>query len=269
MSDVNDTNTHDMTADSSTVVDDAGAIGQAELQRGLIELSSLISSAMSLPELLTQVASAAALAIAAADGAAAVVLNPTTLRPIASGVSDGFIAELEALQYDVLTEGPCITATIEQRPIRSGSLGGDPRWPRFGPRLGRLNVHSALALPMTLPDGTVVGVLNAYARAKDAFDDDAARLGELFSAPAAVAVHNAQLLSHAQIRAAQLQNALESRATIDQAIGILRSRTGATAEEGFARLREISQHENVKLFVIAQRVVDEAVRRARARHIQD
>ena len=53
---------------------------------------------------------------------------------------------------------------------------------------------------------------------------------------------------------------------IDQAIGIIRSRTGATADEAFARLREISQGENVKLSLVAERMVEEAVRRAQARH---
>jgi AmiR/NasT family two-component response regulator len=53
---------------------------------------------------------------------------------------------------------------------------------------------------------------------------------------------------------------------IDQAIGLIRGRTGATAEEAFARLRGISQSEHTKLVEVAQRVVDDAVRRARARH---
>lgn len=59
---------------------------------------------------------------------------------------------------------------------------------------------------------------------------------------------------------------MTSRAVIEQAIGILRSRIGGTVEETFARLRAISQTENKKLTVIAQHIVDEAVRRARARH---
>jgi GAF domain-containing protein len=128
-------------------------------------------------------------------------------------------------------------------------------------------VHSALSLPLLLPD-QVVGAINVYARGKDVFDEHAAKLGELFAAPAAVAVHNAQVLTQALNLTIQLQTALSSRPVIDQAIGLLRGRTGATAEEAFARLRAISQHENVKLAVVAQRIVDEAVRRARARSHQ-
>jgi AmiR/NasT family two-component response regulator len=53
---------------------------------------------------------------------------------------------------------------------------------------------------------------------------------------------------------------------VDQAIGIVRARTGGTADDAFARLRRISQAENTKLAVVSRHIVDEAVRSARARH---
>ena len=65
---------------------------------------------------------------------------------------------------------------------------------------------------------------------------------------------------------AQLQTALSTRPVIDQAIGLLRGRSGRSAEDAFAQLRAISQAEHRKLADVAQRIVDEAVRRARARH---
>jgi AmiR/NasT family two-component response regulator len=80
-----------------------------------------------------------------------------------------------------------------------------------------------------------------------------------------VSVYNGQLLDHAQERTAQLERALSNRAVIDQAIGIIRSRSGASAEEAFDRLTRLSQTENIKLHIVAQRLVDEAVRRARVR----
>jgi hypothetical protein len=80
--------------------------------------------------------------------------------------------------------------------MRSGSLGGDPRWPRSGSRAGRLGVHSVLSLPLISADA-VVGPMNVYAHAKDEFDERAERLGQLFAVPAvpaAIAVQNAQIL---------------------------------------------------------------------------
>ena len=128
-----------------------------------------------------------------------------------------------------------------------------------------MGVHSVLSLPLIVDD-QVVGAINAYARSRDAFAEHAVKLGSQFAGPAAVSVYNAQLLATARDRAEQLHRALGSRTMIDQAIGILRSRSGVSEEEAFDRLTKISQKENVKLRVVAERLVEEAVRRARARH---
>ena len=69
-----------------------------------------------------------------------------------------------------------------------------------------------------------------------------------------------------QKEAATLQAALNARAVIDQAVGILMSRAGYSADEAFDRLRHMSQTQNTKLAVVARSIVDEAVRRARSRH---
>ncbi len=150
----------------------------------------------------------------------------------------------------------------------SGSLGGDPRWPRFGGQVARLGVHSVVSLPLTTPDG-VVGAMNVYAHAKQAFDERAAELGEIFALPAAIAVQNAQVLAQAQRLAARLQSALETRGVIDRAVGIVLSRSGGTEEQALERLRSLSQREHRKLAEVAARVVDEAVRRAQARQRDD
>jgi GAF domain-containing protein len=149
--------------------------------------------------------------------------------------------------------------------MRSGSLGGDARWPRFAGRVGRLGVHSVLSLPLISAD-QVVGAMNVYAHAKDAFDERAEQLGLLFAVPAAIAVQNAQILAQTQRLAARFQSALTNQAVINQAIGILMSRSGVSADEATERLRALSQRGQMKLAAVADGIVREAVRRARARH---
>jgi GAF domain-containing protein len=239
----------------------------ADLQSSLADLAGLVTGTLPIEQLLTQVATFAAHAIPGADGAGVTMLRIEggTSHVEALAASHPFVTQIDEIQYVMLNEGPCVTAALERRTVRSGSLGGEKMWPRFGPRVGRLGVHSALSLPLLLPD-EVVGAINVYAHEKDVFDEHAARLGELFAGPAAVAVHNAQVLTRALALASQLQTALSTRPVIDQAVGLLRGRTGATADEAFARLRQISQSEHTKVAEVAQRMVDEAVRRARARH---
>ena len=89
----------------------------------------------------------------------------------------------------------------------------------------------------------------------------------MFAVPAAIAVQNAQILAQTQRLAASLQAALTNRTVIDQAIGILRSRGGVSADEAADRLRALSLHGHRKAAAVADGIVREAVRRARARHM--
>jgi GAF domain-containing protein len=233
-----------------------------DLRESLARLSRLASSQLSLEDLLTRVATYAVSAIPGADGAGLTLLEEDRADTIVATAP--FVREIDDIQYG-MGQGPCITAANEGRTIISGSLGGDSRWPRFGGRVARRGVHSVVSLPLIVPDG-VVGAMNVYAHAKDAFDDRAAELGEIFAAPAAIAVQNAQVLAQTRRLATQLQTALETRAVIDRAVGILMSRTGGTEQQALARLRILSQQEHHKLAIVARQIVDEAVRRARAAH---
>lgn len=244
--------------------DDASAA--ADLQAGLTRLAGLVAGSLGLAEVLAEVAVSAVQAVPGADGAGVTLMGgePGDRTVVAAAASAPFVADLDEIQYQMLHEGPGLTAADAGRAVWSGSLGGDRSWPRFGPRAGRTGVHSALALPLIV-SGRVVGAVTAYACAKDSFDEHAAHFGELFAKPAAVAVHNARILADALTLTDQLQTALATRPVIDQAIGIIRSRTGCSASESFDQLRTMSQAEHRKLAAVAEHVVDEAVRRARAR----
>ena len=239
----------------------------ADLRAGIDDVASLLAGSLGLDELLGQVAAFTCRAIPGADGAAVTLLRLDSAHPAVAALaaSAPFVTTIDEIQYVTLNEGPGITAVRDRRPVRSGSLGGEKMWPRFGPRVGRMGVHSALALPLVLPD-RVVGAISVYAHAKDVFDQHAEDLGELFARPAAASVYDAQVLNEARDLNTQLRTALASRPVIDQAIGIIRARTGRSAEDAFGQLQAMSQNEHRKLADVAGLVVDEAVRRARARN---
>jgi hypothetical protein len=131
-----------------------------------------------------------------------------------------------------------------------------------------LGVHSVLALPLTGARG-VVGAVNVYAHAENAFDDErAVELGELFALPAAVSVQNALDLAQARRHIDHLQDRLTDRAVIDQVAGILMSRTGCTGPQALARMHTLSRIGNRDVSDIAQRMLDGATRRAKARHLR-
>src|ERR1700761_6791944 len=240
-----------------------------DLRAGLRGLAGMVAGARGVFELLGEVAGFAAEAIPDVDGAGVALVEAIKGRPTlqSTAATAGFVNRIDAVQYDELHEGPYITCMQSRRATVSGSLGADGRWPHFGGRVARMGVHSALSLPLIVGEH-VIGAINCYAESHDAFGEHAVQLGSQFAGPAAVSIYNAQLLAGARERAEQLQQALESRAVIDQAIGIIRSRTGASAEWAFGRLVRMSQTENTKLYVIAEKLVAEAVRRAQARRRQ-
>jgi putative methionine-R-sulfoxide reductase with GAF domain len=238
--------------------DDAG---DERLHQSLGALARLETGRLGLLGTLTRVAELAVQALPEADGAGLTLLEEN--RPDTLVATADFVSEVDTIQYGI-GQGPCISAAAEARTMQSNSLGGDGRWPQFGAKVSRLNVHSALSLPLVTGDG-VVGAMNIYARAKGAFSPRTVGLGELFAAPAAIAVRNAAVLAHANRLAEQLQLALESRAVIDQAIGVLMGSRGCSADEALAALRSESQSRHQKLNVVAQTVVDQGIRRARSR----
>jgi GAF domain-containing protein len=232
-----------------------------ELAASLSGLARLLNGQNSLEQTLVSVAQFAVRAIPGAEGAGLTLLE--TNRPQTVVATTDFVREVDDIQYS-LNEGPCVSAVADGLTVISGNLGGSEQWPRFGPKVGRLGVHSALSLPLLLPD-RVVGALNVYAHARDAFSARSVRLGEAFAPEATVSVSNAQMLAQAERLVGQLQEALTSRAEIDQALGVVMSRTGVTAAEALARLKMLSQTESVKLSEVARNLLGEATRRARAR----
>jgi GAF domain-containing protein len=232
-----------------------------DLRRSVAALTTLASDELGLEQLLVRVATYAVQAIPGADGSGLTLMQEG--RPNTIVATAPFVTAIDDIQYRLM-QGPCVSAAADGRTVMSGSLGSDQRWPHFGSKVARLGVHSAVSLPLITTNG-VVGAMNVYAHAKHAFDDRAAALGEAFAGPAAIAVQNAAILAQALRLTEQLQAAQTTRSTIDRAVGMLMSRSGASDEEALERLRSLSQHEHRKLVDVAQQIIDETVRRARNR----
>ena len=131
--------THDGDADSFAV----GSVAEdADLQASMTALSRLAIGQLGLEQLLRAVAGLAVHAIPNASGAGLTLGEPQ--RPDTVVATADFVREIEDIQYGV-GEGPCISAMQEGQTVLSRSLGGDTRWPRFGGRVARLGVHSAIS----------------------------------------------------------------------------------------------------------------------------
>jgi GAF domain-containing protein len=127
-------------------------------------------------------------------------------------------------------------------------LERDQRWPLFSARAGDLGVRSVLAAPLVGSKGAM-GVLNLSAPIPNFLGGDDVVLA------AAFARHLGVLYAAAEVQA-NLRVALDTRAQIGQAVGILMERHRLTPEASFDRLVAASKRLHRRVRDIALQILD-------------
>jgi GAF domain-containing protein len=160
--------------------------------------------------------------------------------------------------------GPCLDAGRGGVPLRVDDMRSESRWPDYAARVQEVGVLSSLSVPLPYQNASI-GALNIYSTRVCAFTGDASMSAAL-SVTESIAVVVANADAHAQLgeQARNMRLAMESRAVIEQAKGVLMAQRHVGAEEAFEMLREASQRYNRKLRDIASGIVD-STRDSRAR----
>jgi GAF domain-containing protein len=207
-----------------------------------------------LDDTLQRVADLACRNIGGADVAGVTMLRDG--KPTTTVFTDPTSPQIDAAQYETGI-GPCLDAFRHQQVFRIESTTEDEQWRSFSEAAAEHGIMSTMSLPLGVR-GNGIGALNLYSKQPAAFSEDDEQLGMIFATQASVALANAQLYESAYRMTQQLQEALTSRAVIDQAKGMLMREHGVGAEEAFNMLRTRSQSENRKLRDLAQELVDGA-----------
>jgi GAF domain-containing protein len=163
---------------------------------------------------------------------------------------------LDESQYET-GRGPCLDASAAASTISVPDMTGERRWPHWTASARENGVGSSVSIGLPVQD-PVTGALNIYATEPNAFDSDAVVVARTFASYAAVALANAHLYDATATLAQQLQAAMESRAVIEQAKGIIMSDRRCTADEAFAILTKLSQDTNRKVRDVASALVRNA-----------
>jgi GAF domain-containing protein len=153
--------------------------------------------------------------------------------------------------------GPCLDASAAPATVSLPDMTTEDRWPDWAARALETGAHSSLSIGLPIHE-QITGALNVYAVKPDAFDSDAIILGQTFAGYAAVALANAHLFDAQASLAQQMQAAMQSRAVIEQAKGIIMGSRRCTADEAFAILTRLSQDTNRKLRDVAAALVAKA-----------
>ncbi|GAC1367900.1 MAG: hypothetical protein NVSMB32_12950 [Actinomycetota bacterium] len=223
----------------------------------LTELSRLLLKEETLASTLERVAVLAAHLIPGADAASVTVADSAGTPSTASSTHD-LVSTLDAEQYR-LDEGPCLAALRERQIFQVDSMAEEARWRNFCPLALASGIASLMAIPLG-GNGTAPGAINFYSRQAHVFTEVDRALATLFAAQASVAADNARTFAELRCErdkmAQRLQEALRSRAVIDQAVGVIMERERLTPEEAFRMLRSASQRINVKVRDIAAEIVE-------------
>ena len=173
-----------------------------------------------------------------------------------SAASSDLVRELDDVQY-ALREGSCLHA-IAAREITQVDPNHDGKWPGFSRAVADKGVKEVIAVPLIVRN-EVLGALNLYCVGGPGLSEHQVESLRKFAKQASVALHNSLLYSQSVRLSEQLQEALDSRAVIDQAKGILIEREHVGPDEAFDMMRRASQNLNIKVREIAQRIVDESL----------
>ncbi|MFD4025016.1 GAF and ANTAR domain-containing protein [Streptomyces sp. NPDC058576] len=213
------------------------------LTPGPPDLVSLLLDTDTLDDFLRALAQTALLMSPTADGCGVTLERRNRPLTVASaGISAPPLDEAQYGQDD----GPCLEALREGHEVSVSDMREEDRWNGYPAFAVSSGTRSSLSLPVAAHSDTA-GALNLYSPKENGFADaDLSGLRAL-AAQATGAVELAQRLADTRTFTADLEAALQSRAVIDQAAGIVMNQRRCSSEEALRTLRTASQHRNVKL----------------------
>jgi GAF domain-containing protein len=220
----------------------------------LRELNRVVLVGRTLDDVLAEITRIAAAGIPGAEATSITLLRDD--KPFTAAYHGEMARAADELQYEK-GYGPCMDAGRGGVVLRIDDMARETRWPDYAARVtAETGVRSSLSVPLPY-QGNSIGALNNYSTEPAAFASPASiEAGLEVAEVVAVAVANAE--AHWQLgeQARNMRIAMDSRAVIEQAKGVLMAQRHVDAEQAFEILREASQRYNRKLREIALGIVE-------------
>jgi GAF domain-containing protein len=186
-------------------------------------------------------------AAVAADHAGALLIGPKNqIETVAA--SDDVVRRVGTLQAE-LNEGPDRAMMDGLSSITVADTCDEKRWASWAQAVAALGIRSLVSVRLSTHE-RVFGSVNVYSRRPHAFAEDDRAVMLALGRYAAIAVSSL-------VKEENLTAAIDSRKLIGQAQGILMERFSLSEDQAFSVLLRYSQHSNMKLRAVAQRVVEE------------
>lgn len=229
---------------------------QDVLARAFVEVADTLGDDIDVDGSIARLVAACGRVVPAADTGALAREPDGELRFAAASTEHLRLLERIVVPYD---EGACLDCARSGAPVASGDLReARHRWPVFAAAAVEAGFVSVHALPLRW-NGAVIGAVQLLLGAGDGADAADLALVQALADVATIAILHQRATVEARARADQLQGALASRVTIEQAKGMLAAHTGADPESAFETLRRYARTRNERLAEVAASIVDRSL----------
>lgn len=221
------------------------------LARAVAELSSLVLGENDLQAGLRHLAEAARDAVPGCDDASITLIIQGT--PTTPAASTGMAVEVDLLQYEH-REGPCLDAMSKRRLVRVDVLADDERYSHLAPGAVERGVASILSSPLEAGD-EVLGALNLYSFSAHAFDETSEDAALPLTREAARVIAGSRVYELTRKLAQDMEQALETRELIGQAMGVLMTRHNIGPKQASELLGRACEQEGRRVRDVAEDMV--------------
>jgi GAF domain-containing protein len=153
-----------------------------------------------------------------------------------------------------LGDGPCVEALETLAPVLLADTAVENRWPEYSKSLAAAGARSVLGVPLALGKDAAAA-LNFFAPATGLFTAETIEEAAIFGDMAGQALRLALRLVAAELLAEDLRSAMQTRAVIDVACGMIMEQNQCTQEEAFEFIAQASQHRNQKVHDVAASII--------------
>ena len=185
--------------------------------------------------------SGVAVTMASADG------QPTTV-----GTSTELARDVDRVQFEI-GFGPCLRALRGDGGAYVPDLGAE-QWGAYGRAAAALGVRCCVSIPVERA-GEVLAVTKVYAAEVDGLSSEQRQLAVALAREVSGSIGLARTLTAQAHELDDRTTAMNTRRTIDLAIGVVMGRTECSADAAYATLKRQSQHTNTPVSEVAGQVV--------------
>jgi GAF domain-containing protein len=153
-----------------------------------------------------------------------------------------------------LGEGPCVNAFAERAPMAMRDATKEPQWGRITDVATGQEMRAGLSVPVQL-EGGPIGSLDLYSAEPRDWDQAEISAAQVYAALAATLLSQAAAAQVKGRLAEQLQVALEHRARIERAKGMVMMQEGIDDAAAFERLRSVSRSSRRPLIDVVDEVL--------------